>query len=591
MNHSLFLQALGWALLNSIWQFGLLWACFFLTTNFFKISSPYKHGLALALSLSGTAWFALNLLTGYQEGPSPAAEPAQSDMGAFFMLNEALQTFRGHYLAYITVCYLVMIGLQFSRFFFSFYQSRTLYTTGLSKAAIDIRLYVRHMALQLHIKRQVQVFISEYVDTPLVIGFLKPTILMPLACINQLSMPQLEAILLHELAHIKRNDYLVNVYVASLEILFFFNPFARMMLHNIKKEREYTCDDWVMQYQFSPHLYASALLTLEKSRVGFLQPGIAATGGGRKILLHRVQRILQVPCKEPVAFQRLGVCLAACTLLLLICLNPVPPAGKEKLFYDSEPAYLLATHLPARKQAHIKRPVPFITSRAAQVLRYSPVKKEVNKAATHLPELVELDNELIIPASVQVGPGRLTRPLEALNIETRNFSIPETTQPELPAAAQVYSFPYVPSSSFYFSADTSKPIRSENYHEQAAKESLLKTQKALNELDWAALRRRLPRNVSIQQLKKELEQSINHLNWQRINETVKDSLNGQVLKSYNAVLYNEMAEANKWKKQQQQLEDLQNQLQQQQKLYKRETEKRSLELQKEISRTGVIIYL
>ena len=591
MNHSLFLQALGWALLNSVWQFGSLWFFFFLSTNLYKISSPYKHGLALGLSLTGTAWFIISLVSCYQGGSSPEAGPTPTGGGAFIMLNGMLQTFRDHYLGTITVFYLAIIGLQFSRFFYSFYQSWTLYTTGLSKAAVDIRLYVRHMALELQIKRQVQVFISDYVDTPLVIGFLKPTILMPLACINQLSMAQLEAILLHELAHIKRNDYLVNVYVASLEILFFFNPFARMMLHNIKREREYTCDDWVMQYRFSPHLYASALLTLEKSRIGFLQPGIAATGGSRKILLHRIQRILQVPGQEPFHFQRLGASMAACALILLVCFKPVPPAAKEKLVYGNETAYMLAAHLPARKHPHIEYPATLVTGRGDLILPFAPIKKEIKKPSKQLAESVELDDDLVVPASVQEGIGGPTQPQEALSIEARNYSIPDAAQPELPAVAQVYSFPYVPTSSFYFSTDTVKPTRAENYPEQAAKESLLKTQKAINELDWTAIQRRLPGNVSIRLLKKELELSLKQLNWQRINETVKDSLNRQIHKSYSTVLYNEMEEANKWKKQQQQLEDLQNTLQQQQKLYKLDTEKRSLEIQKELSRTKVIIYL
>ena len=65
---------------------------------------------------------------------------------------------------------------------------------------------VQQLAEQLEIKRKVQVWVSRYIDTPMIIGFLKPTILIPLASINQLSVKQLEAILLHELAHIKRND-------------------------------------------------------------------------------------------------------------------------------------------------------------------------------------------------------------------------------------------------------------------------------------------------------------------------------------------------------------------------------------------------
>ncbi|MBE7171368.1 MAG: M56 family metallopeptidase [Williamsia sp.] len=599
MNHSFFLQALGWALLNSLWQFGLLWFFFYLLTRSFrKLSSPFKHGFALLLCVAGTGWFLVNLVTSYQDQDSstpltswlPSMEKADS---AYFMLNRSLQSFREHYLGYVTLLYLLVIVLQFGLFFYSLYRSHSVYSAGLSKAAVDIRLYVKRMALQLNIKRQVQVFISEYVDTPLVIGFLKPTILMPLACMNQLSMAQLEAILLHELAHIKRNDYLVNIWVAFVEILFFFNPFARMLLHSVKQEREYTCDDWVMQYQFNAHQYASALLMLEKSRIGYLQSGVAATGSSRKVLLHRVQRILQVPAAEPVAFSRLAVCLAGCALFGFLSLKP-SRTGEEKPLPENTLSFI-SPRLPARKLSFVEYPLPIASSRADLMFPLNPVKKQPVKLAKPATEplVAEEQEALIIPASVTEDISRLTEPQEAVNVENRNFSIPEIIQPELPAAALVSGFPYVPSSSFYFSVDTLKPMRTETYHEQAARESLLKTQKALNEIDWAAIQKRLPSHsrASIQILKKELEQSFNRLNWQRINEAVKDSIIQYSDKQYKAVLYNELTELKKYKTQQQQLENLQNQLQLQQKVYSREAERKSLELQKQLAESKIIIYL
>lgn len=594
MNHSIFLQALGWALVNSLWQFGLLWLLFLLYTIPGKISSPRKHGFALALSMGGTAWFVFDLVRGCwtTESPtSPANDSVVSDLSGYVMLNGMLQTFRDHYLGYITLVYLLVITLQFIRFFYSFYYSHRVYNAGLSKAKVELRLYVQKMTQQLQIKRRVQVFVSEYVDTPLVIGFLKPTILMPLACINHLTMLQLEAILLHELAHIKRNDYLVNVMVASMEIVFFFNPFARMLAHSIKKEREYTCDDWVMQHQFDPHSYASALLTLEKSRIGYLQAGIAATGASRTILLHRVQRILQVPQREPVSVYRIASGLVVCALVWLVTLKPVS-AKKEPPVYESDPASLLASRLPSHKRQLIEHPVTIVMGQPGMSALPSPTpEKAAVKPVKRSAEPATPEEETVFPVAITNDVSQLSLLQDAVNVEKRNFSIPEEVQPELPVVAQVYSFPYVPSSSFYFSTDTVKPTRTETYHEQAAKETMLKTKKALSQVDWKAIQKRLPSRVSIQLIKKQLEQSINQLNWEQINQEVRDSINQQTLRNTRAALYNEYTEMNKWKTRQQQVEDLQNQLLQQQKTYKVETEKKSLELQKELAKAKIVIYL
>ena len=589
MNHSLLLQALGWALFNSLWQFGLLWFLFFLITRFSPISSPFKHSLAFAASVAGTAWFLVTLVAGYQQSLLlPSFQPG--DSGAFYMLSIIPQSVLDQSLRYSTIFYLLIIGLQFSRFLYSFYRSHQLYSTGLSKAAVDIRLYVQKTALQLRIKRRVQVFISAYVDTPLVIGFLKPTILMPLACVNQLSISQLEAILLHELAHIKRNDYLVNMWVAFLEILFFFNPFARMILLGIKREREYTCDDWVIQHQFNAHQYASALLTLEKSRVGYLQSGVAATGASRKILLHRVQRILQAPGqKEPLPLSRMAACMAVCALFGFLSLQPARLAGKPESSLDASSLQLF--HFPARKQVFTAYTFPVPAGRETLVLSPVTKKKTAVKPVQPVPESAPEEDLVMIPVSVTEHPNSLTEPLDALNIETRNFSIPDLAVPELPAAAQVSGLPYVPSASFYFSTDTVKPTRPATYREQAARESLLKTRKALNEVDWTAIQKRLSSKISVQALKKELERSIARLNWQQINEEVRDSLVEQSRNNNKITLHNEMVEMTRWKSQQQQLESLQNKLKIQQKNYQLDTEKKSLELQKQLAQAKIIIYL
>ena len=129
------------------------------------------------------------------------------------------------------------------------------------------------------ISRKVSVWISQHIDVPATIGFIKPVILIPFASLNNLSGDQLEAIILHELSHIKRNDYLINIMVAVIETILFFNPFVVLLSKVIKRERENCCDDFVLQYRYDPHSYAYALLRLEQSRATNLKLAIGAVSG------------------------------------------------------------------------------------------------------------------------------------------------------------------------------------------------------------------------------------------------------------------------------------------------------------------------
>ncbi|HEY1025114.1 MAG TPA: M56 family metallopeptidase [Sphingobacteriaceae bacterium] len=121
-------------------------------------------------------------------------------------------------------------------------------------------------------------------------GFVKPVIYLPVTAFTGLSTAQAEAILLHELAHIRRNDYIFNLIQKGIEAVMFFNPASRALGSEIGKEREFCCDDLVLRYTESPQQYAGALFMLESSRLERLSAGLAATGSANT-LLDRIKRI------------------------------------------------------------------------------------------------------------------------------------------------------------------------------------------------------------------------------------------------------------------------------------------------------------
>jgi hypothetical protein len=172
-----------------------------------------------------------------------------------------------------------------------FGQVKQLRSEGLSRPPIDWRLFVKQHARYLGIKKPVALYVSKLASSPLTVGFWKPIILIPVASINQLSPQQLEAVLLHELAHIRRHDYLLNIILQMAEIALFFNPFMRLLLKQARQERENSCDDWVLQFRYNAADYARALLTIEKQST----QSLLALGTNNKNefqLLNRVKRML-----------------------------------------------------------------------------------------------------------------------------------------------------------------------------------------------------------------------------------------------------------------------------------------------------------
>src|SRR6185295_15762068 len=197
---------------------------------------------------------------------------------------------------------------------------------GLSKCNVDLRIFVQRFAERMGIHKPVHIYISELISSPVTIGFLKPIILMPIAAINNLTVKQVEAVLLHELAHISRHDYFINLLINFIHTILYFNPFVKLFAKTIEREREKSCDEIVMQFQYDPHGYASALLVLEKNNFMRQRMAVAASGQ-RKDLLHRIEKILGIEKRKTPDFRKLGGLLAG-----LICI-----IGLNAIFFFSSP--------------------------------------------------------------------------------------------------------------------------------------------------------------------------------------------------------------------------------------------------------------
>ncbi|MFA6187054.1 MAG: M56 family metallopeptidase [Phycisphaerae bacterium] len=153
----------------------------------------------------------------------------------------------------------------------------------------DIKIKLTQLSQKLGISVAVDIVESAIVNVPTVIGYFKPIILLPATALTGLSGEQIAAILAHELAHIKRCDYLVNILQTVVEILGFYHPAVWWISNKIRYERENCCDDIAVKVTGDNVNYASALATMEEIRFGQSQLAVAASGGN---LFNRICRLL-----------------------------------------------------------------------------------------------------------------------------------------------------------------------------------------------------------------------------------------------------------------------------------------------------------
>jgi beta-lactamase regulating signal transducer with metallopeptidase domain len=175
-----------------------------------------------------------------------------------------------------------------------------------------VSLRLRALGQRLGVVRTVHVFASEAVRVPTVVGWLRPVILLPVSVITALPATHLDAVLAHELAHVRRHDYLVNAVQTIVETLLFYHPAVWWCSRQIRIEREHCCDDLVVEACGDRVGYARALAQLEELRG--LEPMLSlnATGGR---LIDRVRRMLG---HEPMNARRSTTWMIAAGLTVLV---------------------------------------------------------------------------------------------------------------------------------------------------------------------------------------------------------------------------------------------------------------------------------
>jgi beta-lactamase regulating signal transducer with metallopeptidase domain len=195
--------------------------------------------------------------------------------------------------------------------------------TATVEAPDRVRASFRRIATALRIHQPVLLRVSSAVTGPVTVGALRALVLLPVCAATSLSPDELEVVLAHELAHVRRADFFWNLVQTLVETLFFFHPAVWWISGRIRHERELCCDDLALSVCPNPLVYANALFELEqqRSRIGQLSMALNGHQPGRALRM-RIARVLG----EPVANtgSRESFSLAAAAAMLVVLLLPVP---------------------------------------------------------------------------------------------------------------------------------------------------------------------------------------------------------------------------------------------------------------------------
>jgi bla regulator protein blaR1 len=334
-------QALCHLLVSSLWE-GLLLA--FLTGLIILLTRKERAAWRYRLLVSTLVLYTIVVgvsLVGALNDPTggltlPAAlvpaeapnflRPLLVSVGPLLLFFDHLLERAHEYAGIISGLWLLIAGLQNLRLIFGLYTQNRLKHVRVKRAASYWQKRTNRLRQLLGIREAVILLESAIVKIPMIIGYLKPVILVPIGFLNSLEPAQVEAILLHELAHIRRKDWLVNILQTILETLFFFNPAVLWLSRLIRTERENCCDDIVIARTNNPIGYAEALVHFEEYRLHSPRKAIALIGCSGSVL-GRLERIVNSRNRSLSKPELIVLAVLLWLSTVFIAAGSVPAAG------------------------------------------------------------------------------------------------------------------------------------------------------------------------------------------------------------------------------------------------------------------------
>lgn len=281
------------------------------------LRSPQGAGIGVAIT---PPWSRVPGVGSAAAAPSELTLPAAIDTGAL--------------LSVLVTLWLAGVFILLTRLSAGCWRIRKLQAAARLEEPSRWQSLAEEIAARLGLTRRFTVIETVRVATPTVIGWLRPVILLPIAAMAGLSPRQVEAILAHELAHIRRHDFLINLLQTLAETMLFYHPAVWWISRRIRTEREHCCDDVAVAVSGDPAEYAAALAELASWSIAHPALAMAATRGP---LVDRVRRLLRLPDADRKPRRTaVAVAIVVTSVVVISALGAILRA--QPVVADGEPA-------------------------------------------------------------------------------------------------------------------------------------------------------------------------------------------------------------------------------------------------------------
>jgi beta-lactamase regulating signal transducer with metallopeptidase domain len=320
-------EAFAWALVHFVWQGAVIALAAGLLAAALRTAGPRARYAVYCIALLSMALAPLiTFVTLREEGPVPAprswAVTVSSAPPAAASLEASPPAVR--WLPWIVRGWLVGVAVLSLRSLGGWILAQRLKRSRTTPAAESFQRAAARLRDRLGMNRAVGILASAAADVPLAIGWLRPVVLLPVTALTALTPDQIEMLLAHELAHIRRHDYLVNLAQTALENALFYHPAVWWLSGRIRAEREHCCDDLAVAVCGDRLGYARALAALEGIAGRSPAFAVAADGGS---LLGRIQRLLGRERRRRYAPPTWIVALLPVPAILAVAFSAAPPAS------------------------------------------------------------------------------------------------------------------------------------------------------------------------------------------------------------------------------------------------------------------------
>ena len=342
INHPLF-EALGWTLVHSLWQATLIGILFYLAYQAMN-NAPARRRFDLGgFALLSQFILSLGTFLLYLPGAESIgiAEGSASSIAVPASMNFAQASF--NWIPVLAAVWSVGAFFCMMRIVSSYWFSKKMIRTA-QKMEQPWVATCQQLAKQLGIRQSVQLLSSHLTQVPLTVNHFKPAILFPIGFINQLNPSEVEAILAHELAHIRRHDFLINIFFSFIEALFYFHPAIWWISARMNDAREESCDEVAIALVGNPLHYAKTLVRVQETAMSLWTGPSWSTGmafsGKKGHMQQRIARILNVKNFQNKKRHRLLayaiVLLMAGTFWVSTIASTQSPEALSQAIFDNE---------------------------------------------------------------------------------------------------------------------------------------------------------------------------------------------------------------------------------------------------------------